>query len=533
MSNLLLLLKIQFIEITGINKFLKEESQNKRMKSLGLGLLIAFSLVMLALLSGMYFTMIANGLKTIGYLELILVICILATIGMTFFTSIYKAQGILFGSKDYDVLMSLPIKYWVILSSKMLNLVIVNYFFMAFVIIPGVIVYFNYAEASPIIFLYAGIMFFFVPFIPIVLGSIFAFIISYISSKIKYKNMILTVGTIFLFIGIMYISSDLNKVVEKLILNGKGLTEAVYSIYPPAEYFTNAIINLSFISLSKFILWSLGAFIIFVFVLAKIFKKINSSLGESYKTSNYKLSALKTNSPIKALVNKEFKRYFASTTYVLNTFIGMILLSLLSLSIVFFNKEVILNILKIPDVGENLGKVLIIVIAFLVGLTCTTSSSISMEGKNLWIIKSIPIRAEEIFKSKIIVNLLLTIPFIIVNVLILQFSNIFSLMDSLWAIIVPSLLVTFMALSGLMLNLKFPKLDWTNEAMVVKQSLSVFLSMLIGMGSCLLGIALFMLFKGLDFNILMIGISTILVVLNVFIWKWLKSRGRELFYKIN
>ena len=61
----------------------------------------------------------------------------------------------------------------------------------------------------------------------------------------------------------------------------------------------------------------------------------------------------------------------------------------------------------------------LIILSFGVGLTCTTGSSISIEGKNLWILKSSPLEVKDIFISKIAVNIILLVPAIIFDTIML------------------------------------------------------------------------------------------------------------------
>lgn len=51
---------------------------------------------------------------------------------------------------------------------------------------------------------------------------------------------------------------------------------------------------------------------------------------------------------------------------------------------------------------------LIIIFSFVLTTTPTTASSISLEHKELWIIKAHPISYKDVFSSKILVNLTVT-----------------------------------------------------------------------------------------------------------------------------
>ena len=111
-------------------------------------------------------------LKPMGYLDLLLIVAVLFSCILSFITSIYKAQGTLFSSKDYDLLMALPIRNSTILTSKILSLMSINYIGTALVIVPASIVYFIYNGSLSWIFfiiLIIGLVFIGLTFLGIII----------------------------------------------------------------------------------------------------------------------------------------------------------------------------------------------------------------------------------------------------------------------------------------------------------------------------------------------------------------------------
>ena len=136
-------LKNSFINSTGINSLSNRTSNSKEKKKLMITtatlLLIA---ILICFMSTSYSIALATVLEPMGYLDLILIVAILFSCILSFMTSIYKAQGTLFSSKDYDLLMALPIKNGTILTSKILSLMSISYIETALIIVPASIVYF-------------------------------------------------------------------------------------------------------------------------------------------------------------------------------------------------------------------------------------------------------------------------------------------------------------------------------------------------------------------------------------------------------
>ena len=46
-----------------------------------------------------------------------------------------------------------------------------------------------------------------------------------------------------------------------------------------------------------------------------------------------------------------------------------------------------------------------LIIAALLSMSCTSAVSLSLEGKNLWIIQSVPVEPSAVFKAKMLFNL--------------------------------------------------------------------------------------------------------------------------------
>ena len=124
---------------------------------------------------------------------------------------------------------------------------------------------------------------------------------------------------------------------------------------------------------------------------------------------------------------------------------------------------------------NNLNVIIVLALMLVSATVITTSASISIEGKHLWILKVHPVDEKLVFFAKIFLNLLLGgIPSIIAS-LIVSFSIGFEYLP--FMLILMLLSVLFAATIGLINNLKHYKLDWNDEQEVVKQGMAVLISM--------------------------------------------------------
>ena len=129
------------------------------------------------------------------------------------------------------------------------------------------------------------------------------------------------------------------------------------------------------------------------------------------------------------------------------------------------------------------------IVPFLIsGVFCmmtTTATSISMEGKNWWILKSLPLTTKNILDGKILMNLLLLLPFYLLSELFLIVALKPGAGELLWLLLIPAVIILFSCVYGIAVNLRFPVLVWESEVRIVKQSAS---AMLGGMGGFILAI---------------------------------------------
>ena len=184
---------------------------------------------------------------------------------------------------------------------------------------------------------------------------------------------------------------------------------------------------------------------------------------------------------------------------------------------------------------KNIDKYYILIIVLLFEFTiitiCTTSASISLEGKNLWILKAHPVSEKSIFLSKIFLNLTVSFFPILISSVIISFNIGFAYLPIILGI---SLVSSFIvAQVGLLCNLNYPKLEWESEATPIKQSMAVALTF--GFNALVLIIPLVMY---LFVEPYLGGITTLLIIMALYvieailIYLILNKKGTKLFKKL-
>lgn len=532
MNSIFLLIKANIINSWGINKALKSKSMSEKIKTVLLGLLIVYAFCMLAFSMFMLNYSLGNILEELNSLELLIASSILSTTLFSLFISIYKIPGHLFSFKDFDLLMSLPVKPSAVLASKMIFVYLSNLAISVLVGGPSLVTYGVKTHSGFMYYIFAFLATLFVPLIPITIGAVFAYILGRISSKFRSTNTLMLIGSFILIAVFMVLPNMLAGVNQDQVQNAIPSISGVTKVLFWTNLYIKALSNTNILYLAAFLLVSAAVFGIFITIFSRGFKTINSKMSEKYKASDYKITRLKASSVMKALYFKELRFYLSSYIYVTNTAVGVIMMLIFSLAVAVFGKEEVAKVLEFPMADAYLAPLVALIFGFCISFTFVTAASISLEGKSLWIIKSLPLKIESILWSKILLNLTLTIPALVINTVIVAVSfklgaetvSVLFLVSLLFSIVCPII--------GILVNLFFPKLEWTSQVSVVKQSASVFVTMIINV--ILLGVPLvvFILIKPSNTNLFMELVSVVLAILVFILIKVLNTVGVKKFKEL-
>ena len=155
------------------------------------------------------------------------------------------------------------------------------------------------------------------------------------------------------------------------------VSQALRKVYPPAWVFGKAVVEGRFLWIVGLCTGMLVLFLCIVGILQKYFVAICSLLSATSAKNDYKIGAQHQQSRIKALWQRELRRYFASSTYVSTTLIGYILAAIASAALLFWGPDKVEAMVGIPGMVYRLWPLLL---GFMMAMMPTTACSISMEG---------------------------------------------------------------------------------------------------------------------------------------------------------
>jgi ABC-2 type transport system permease protein len=520
MKKVMRLVSIQLWAVLG--EMLSIGNNRKRKPKLLYAGVVLFILAMSGI-AFFYCYMIGSGLKMFGSIDILPAMMMAITCMMVLMTTVLKVKGTIFGFRDYDMVMSLPVKTSTIIASRLIILYALNMVFVIMVMLPMMIAYGILAQPNSMFYLISFIAIFFLPLVPIVVASFLGTIIAYAASKFRYSNLLNIIFSVCLLAAFVLLSFTMSDSGQELVDMSKALAAQVNSLYPLAQMYTRAVVDTDITAFFMFLGISIAAFLLYTAIVQKVFKKMNTLIMTGRYRVNFKMGELKTASPFQALYRKELKRYFSSPLYVLNTGFGIVLLTLGTIAIIFVDLDKLLGDPQAATTLMNSGPMFV---TFCIIMSCTTMASISLEGRSLWIIKSLPVTPKTIYLSKIAVNLTIISPAVL-DAILLGILLQLGLIQTLFMVVISIACAIFISFFGLLVNLRLPNFNWTTEAMVIKQSAASMIAVFTGMA--IVGIQVLFLFLIPSVNLAYLSYILLIVVLDVVVYRILMTYGSKRF----
>lgn len=412
------------------------------------------------------------------------------------FTSIY-AQGAIYEARDNELLLSMPIPPTAILGSRIGALYLLNFFFAAtFMATAGIVKLLQGGGASVVgIIVYTACVFL-LALISTTLACLLGWLVSFITRRIRRKALFQLLISL-LLLGAFYaiFLGDLNRHLQTITENSEGIAGVFRGVLYPFYALGVACTGKDLGMFGVFAACSVLPFALVCFVLGKSFIRIVTSKPAA-KRQEYKAKALRGSSALWALIKKEMSCFFSNSSYMLNTGLGLVFAVGMTIMIVVTAgshtvetaKAAVETAQSEPGFLENLtnligpeGAPLLfgLILALFASFTYISGPSISVEGNNIWILKSSPLRASQILKAKAFAHMLIALPFSLASSLIMVFGTPgHTAADIAFTILLPLLANAFSALCGVISNLYLGRLNFPSIAKAAKSNSAALIPML-------------------------------------------------------
>lgn len=427
-------------------------------------------------------------------------------------------------SSDTEFLMSMPISKMQIVIARGIYNYLFDFVIFTSIILPSYIVFYVLVPGASILIVLRGLVFLLI--LPLISNAVATFIGIFcdkLSRLFKFYTIIQTVISI-LLIGLYLV---LNYSLQNYLMNATGSAKDIIDSIFVVKFVLYYVLYGNLNNLAIILL-----FAIIIYALSLLYSNAQfGKLKKEYKNDNVELK-YRSWSPLKALTIKEIKQYFNMPIYLINTIISLVLYVGLAVAASVLGKDVALSFTELlpSELSANFDILVLMIFSLLISGFAITGSSISLEGKHFWLVRTTPVSNKVLFGSKILTNLIISTVSIVIGFLFIV--SFVSIENCWWFLVVPFAASAMASTLGLVINLNFPKLEWDKEEAVVKSSMSSMISLFLPVILTIVPFALFMsnlnaYLTPTGFVLVLIGYFVGLIILCII---WLKKRGNDCLY---
>jgi ABC-2 type transport system permease protein len=494
------LLKLQINSQLGLSaaRYAMKHDKKSLWKGIGTGLAIVLSLAVFAY---MYIFLILQFYEAGKALQTPQLIITLGAVGsglLVLFFGIFYIIGALFLAKDSEFLASLPIRQGNVFLSKFTLVLLGEYPLILFMMLPPVIIYGVNAQKGVLYYLAAVLCMLLLPLVPLLLASLFSLLLMQLVSRTRRRDLILLIGAVILVLVVsigpsMLLSSmDENdpNLMLKILQKSDGMIELSGRVFPPAIWITRVLsLDLpdSLLNLGYLVALSAAAFCLVYLLASFVYQKGATAQMESEKRSRKTKLNYKVSSPLLVMYRTEWRNILRTPIFALNSlilvFVGPIIMCLPLLGGSMAQDPDIQALYTLIEQGKN-GPVLPLILA---GILClinlmnpAVSSTFSREGKNIWILKNIPVDIRIQAMGKLLLGYTISMAGAIATAIVMAFAFKLDVPVTLLSIGLCALALIPVTISGIFIDLMRPKLNWNNPQEAIKQNANVILAMLVG-----------------------------------------------------
>lgn len=525
------LLKKQLAEIN--QSFFYDRKKGKaRSKAVSIIFVILYALLLIFVIGGMFTYLALTMCKPMvdaGLDWMYFAIIGMIAIALGIFGSVFNTYSGLYLAKDNDMLLSMPIPVRYLLVSRLLSVYLMGLMFSAVVILPAIVVYFITAGQTVLSVIGNLILVVMISLIVLVLSCALGYLVARISQKLKNKSFI-TVLLSLAFLAIYYfVYFKANELITDLLQNlesvGNAIKGSAYPIYVLGSVGTGNVLSILILTAV-----TLLALALVWYLLSRSFISIATSVSKTERVK-YKSKKAKMKSVSSALLAKEAARFTHSPTYMLNCGLGTVFIIAVAVYLAVQGNNIFNLFLNEFEFGRN--EIVIVfasMICILSSMNDITAPSVSLEGRSVYILQSLPVDPVKPLWAKVKFHMLLTsVPVAIcsvVGILIIKPSVVMGVL----LLLLPQLFVLMSALVGLFVNLKKPNLEWTSEMIPIKQSMGVMIVLLGGMLYGVVFVIAGFYVSELGYPVLYTaGFSALTAAADLALVMWMRKKGARIF----
>lgn len=463
----------------------------------------------------------------LGWMYMVMMGLIALALGV--FGSVFNTYTSLYQAKDNDLLLSMPIPSYKILMVRLVGVYLMGLMYELIVMIPAVLVLFLNVKLPWWGYVFSILVTLMLSILILTLSCVLGFVVALIGSKLKNKTIVTVFLSLAFFAAYYVVYMKAFSFMEGMAENPGEIGNKMKSYLYPFYHMGHAAMG-NGLSMLIFAGIVAALFALVYMVLSRSFVKITTTNKGETKVK-YREKKAKAGNVRSALLKKELRRFLGSSNYMLNCGLGLVFM-IIAAVFLLIKGDMVTEMLDLFLAGEKdiASLIAVAAIGIMVSMNDITAPSVSLEGKNIWLVQSLPVSAADVLMAKLKLHLYLTL----VPAGLLTAAVLWILKPAWYLVLLMPIsvfvFVLLMALLGLVLNLIWPNLKWTNEAVPIKQSMSVMVALfggwviIFGLGGIYAAI-----WESVDPVVYLSLITVILAGLSMGLLHYVKTKGARRF----
>lgn len=471
-------------------------------------LLAVGGFALLGLIMMGYMGIMAAGLAAVGLARTLPLLAVaMGSLAGIVFTFI-KANGVLFGFKDYDLVMSLPVSRRVVVASRMTTLLGAAAALGACLMLPFYVVYFLTVPPQGLSVAAAGASVVLAPLAPTAVATFAAYLVTWIASRFRHANLAyvaLGILALLAFLGASLTFSagakgaDSEVVLQTLGQIGALIEGSVATFYPPAAWAAAAVNDGSALALAGFAVFSLGVAGVCLELMQRRYTAINAALTARKRGARRARGANAANTgasvreqtPFWAIVRKELRTLIGIPTYAFNCLIGYVIIvaAAVFLAVVDLQAFVASGSINGVQIGAgqaaqlagNIQLIVPWVFGFCGFMCCSPVCSASIEGRAFWLMATAPVSTRTMLGAKLASGAIPCGTSLALAATILVASGAAAPLVALECLLVGFGTFLLWVCTGMFIDVRHPNFTWMNPQDVVKRGAPMLICILGGL----------------------------------------------------
>ena len=480
MKQVLPLIRLQLLEFFPLQamKNTTDAAAKKRAKRRFTSTIVMF--LACVYMSGVYSMGMLKGGLTASTYTLAPALMLMAGSVLGAITTLTKAGPVLFAASSLDPLLALPLSRRTVVLSRIFTLYFEELLINAGMLLTSGVCCQVVIKSLPAAFWPVLILTIFLsPLIPLSVGGLIGLFVAMLTARMKNKSLFTTVFSMAFVVGVMFLSFNAGTMFNNMADMAGSLQARAYGLYPPARLFVEGVTG-DLVSFLIFAAISLLCLALLCLAAVKGFTFFYGAINATARGKAFRMGRQKQTGALLTLCQKELRQKYNTPVWIMNTDMGTLMAIILTVVLVVGGRGAVQEVLEqVFGRGDEAGLLFGLVLATVQCMNLSATASISMEGKGLWLVKSLPVKAETWLRSKLLVSMLPPAVGGLVCGLILTVGWKLPAWNALMILGLSLLFSWAFSVVELALGLHFARFDWENPTEVIKQGGGVLLSMLI------------------------------------------------------